>query len=68
MPLSLSVVSAIHYARRAKTPFQRAESLSWLLKKRIGAYGLVGFVSAAETIDTDSKNEISLLSLQDIGF
>ena len=46
MVLSLGVVSAVYFARRSRTPFQRADSLTFLLKNRIAAYGLIGIVSA----------------------
>lgn len=68
MPVSLSVVSAIHYARTARTPFQRAQSLTWLLKNRMGAYGMVGIISAMGTINNDSDLDIRPLSFSDTEF
>ena len=68
MPISLSVVSAIHYARTARTPFQRAQSLTWLLKNRMGAYGILGIISSLGMIDNDSELDIRPLSFHDTGF
>lgn len=42
MVLSLSVVSAVHFARVSRTPMRNASMLSNFLKGRAASYGTVG--------------------------
>ena len=45
MVVSLGVVTAIHFARRSKPPFQRAQGLSKLLYARSAVYTGVSLIS-----------------------
>jgi hypothetical protein len=58
MPVSLSVYSAIQYARASQTPYQRAQSLTKLFATRIQAYlgcGLLAGFSSLEHVDNDDN-------------
>ena len=49
MVLSLSVVSAIYFARTAKTNVQKANILANFLVKRSSIYGMIGIASVTNT-------------------
>jgi len=59
MPISLSVYSAIRYARTSQTLYQRTQSLTKLFTTRIQAcigWGLFAGLSSLEHVDNDDNS------------